>query len=61
MEALFKEISCDAVKIMKQLGEKGQITDLNLMQFLGRSGLPVFSRHMARTLYVYHLLALCFN
>ncbi|KAF1466055.1 Coiled-coil domain-containing protein 63, partial [Megadyptes antipodes antipodes] len=35
MEALFKEISCDAVKIMKQLGDKGQITDLNLMQFLG--------------------------
>ncbi|XP_009319512.1 PREDICTED: coiled-coil domain-containing protein 63 [Pygoscelis adeliae] len=35
MEALFKEISCDAVKIMKQLGEKGQITDLNLMQCLG--------------------------
>ncbi|KAF1447901.1 Coiled-coil domain-containing protein 63, partial [Pygoscelis papua] len=35
MEALFKEISCDAVRIMKQLGEKGQITDLNLMQFLG--------------------------
>ncbi|KAF1664444.1 Coiled-coil domain-containing protein 63, partial [Aptenodytes patagonicus] len=35
METLFKEISCDAVKIMEQLGEKGQITDLNLMQFLG--------------------------
>ncbi|NXF50168.1 CCD63 protein, partial [Oceanites oceanicus] len=35
MEALFKEINCDATKIMKQLGENGQITDLNLMQFFG--------------------------
>ncbi|KGL89432.1 Coiled-coil domain-containing protein 63, partial [Charadrius vociferus] len=33
MEALFKEINCDATNIMKQLGENGQITDLNLMQF----------------------------
>uniref|UniRef100_A0A663E4V0 ODAD1 central coiled coil region domain-containing protein n=1 Tax=Aquila chrysaetos chrysaetos TaxID=223781 RepID=A0A663E4V0_AQUCH len=35
MEVLFKEINCDATKIMKQLGENGQITDLNLMQFFG--------------------------
>ncbi|NXH71453.1 CCD63 protein, partial [Hydrobates tethys] len=35
MEALFKEINCDATNIMKQLGENGQITDLNLMQFFG--------------------------
>ncbi|NXE81240.1 CCD63 protein, partial [Cochlearius cochlearius] len=35
MEALFREISCDATKIMKQLGENGQVTDLNLMQFFG--------------------------
>ncbi|XP_050762855.1 coiled-coil domain-containing protein 63 [Gymnogyps californianus] len=35
MEALFKEINCDATEIMKQLGESGQITDLNLMQFFG--------------------------
>ncbi|NXT31850.1 CCD63 protein, partial [Pelecanoides urinatrix] len=35
MEALFKEINCDATKITKQLGESGQITDLNLMQFFG--------------------------
>ncbi|KFQ74837.1 Coiled-coil domain-containing protein 63, partial [Phoenicopterus ruber ruber] len=35
MEALFREINCDATKIMKQLGENGQITDLNLMQFFG--------------------------
>ncbi|NXN67559.1 CCD63 protein, partial [Himantopus himantopus] len=32
-EALFKEINCDATNITKQLGENGQITDLNLMQF----------------------------
>ncbi|KAM7090087.1 coiled-coil domain-containing protein 63 [Ciconia maguari] len=35
MEALFKEINCDATKIMKQLGENRQITDQNLMQFFG--------------------------
>ncbi|NXR01753.1 CCD63 protein, partial [Sagittarius serpentarius] len=35
METLVKEINCDATKIMKQLGENGQITDLNLMQFFG--------------------------
>ncbi|NWT43848.1 CCD63 protein, partial [Rissa tridactyla] len=35
MEALFKDINCDATDIMKQLGENGQITDLNLMQFFG--------------------------
>ncbi|NXN25620.1 CCD63 protein, partial [Nycticryphes semicollaris] len=35
MEALFKDINCDATEIMKQLGENGQITDLNLMQFFG--------------------------
>ncbi|NWH26804.1 CCD63 protein, partial [Grus americana] len=35
MEALFKGINCDATKTMKQLGENGHITDLNLMQFLG--------------------------
>lgn len=61
MEVLFKKINCDATKIMKQLGENGQITDLNLMQFFGGSGLPVFPPHMAWTLYVYHLLALWFN
>ncbi|NXA17423.1 CCD63 protein, partial [Ibidorhyncha struthersii] len=32
-EALFREINCDATNITKQLGENGQITDLNLMQF----------------------------
>lgn len=61
MEALFKDINCDATEIMKQLGESGQITDLNLMQFFGGSGLPVFPHHMAWTLYVHHPLALCFN
>uniref|UniRef100_A0A8C3KNY7 ODAD1 central coiled coil region domain-containing protein n=1 Tax=Calidris pygmaea TaxID=425635 RepID=A0A8C3KNY7_9CHAR len=35
MEALFKDINCDATEIVKQLGENGQITDLNLMQFFG--------------------------
>ncbi|KFQ91795.1 Coiled-coil domain-containing protein 63, partial [Nipponia nippon] len=34
-EALFKESNCDATKIMKQLGENRQITDLNLIQFFG--------------------------
>ncbi|XP_047929740.2 coiled-coil domain-containing protein 63 isoform X3 [Anser cygnoides] len=33
MEVLFKEIDCDAMKIKEQLGDNGQITDLNLMQF----------------------------
>ncbi|KAM6051623.1 coiled-coil domain-containing protein 63 [Theristicus caerulescens] len=35
MDALFKESNCNATKIMKQLGENRQITDLNLMQFFG--------------------------
>ncbi|KFP12687.1 Coiled-coil domain-containing protein 63, partial [Egretta garzetta] len=35
MEALFRDTSCDATKIMKQLGENGKVTDLNLMQFFG--------------------------
>ncbi|NXT95720.1 CCD63 protein, partial [Anhinga rufa] len=35
MDALFKEMDCDAAMIMKQLGENGQISDLNLMQFFG--------------------------
>ncbi|NXW85000.1 CCD63 protein, partial [Alopecoenas beccarii] len=35
MEALFRRINCDTTKITKQLGENGQITDLNLMQFFG--------------------------
>ncbi|KFZ50300.1 Coiled-coil domain-containing protein 63, partial [Antrostomus carolinensis] len=34
-ETLFKETNCDATKIMKGIGENGQITDLNLMQFFG--------------------------
>ncbi|XP_035196971.1 coiled-coil domain-containing protein 63 isoform X2 [Oxyura jamaicensis] len=33
MEVLIKEIECDATKIKEQLGDNGQITDLNLMQF----------------------------
>ncbi|KAM9526559.1 coiled-coil domain-containing protein 63 [Guaruba guarouba] len=33
MEVLLKEINCDTTDIMKQLGEKGEITDLNLMQY----------------------------
>uniref|UniRef100_A0A8C3BWM3 Coiled-coil domain containing 63 n=1 Tax=Cairina moschata TaxID=8855 RepID=A0A8C3BWM3_CAIMO len=33
MEVLFKEIDCDDTKIKEQLGDNGQITDLNLMQF----------------------------
>uniref|UniRef100_A0A672U9N2 Coiled-coil domain containing 63 n=1 Tax=Strigops habroptila TaxID=2489341 RepID=A0A672U9N2_STRHB len=35
MEVLLREIGCDATDIMKQLGEKGEITDLNLMQYFG--------------------------
>uniref|UniRef100_A0A8V0ZYL4 Coiled-coil domain containing 63 n=1 Tax=Gallus gallus TaxID=9031 RepID=A0A8V0ZYL4_CHICK len=35
IEVLFKENNCDATKIREQLGDKGQITDLNLMQYLG--------------------------
>ncbi|NXJ81420.1 CCD63 protein, partial [Trogon melanurus] len=35
MEALLKEMNCDTTKIMKKLGEKGEITDLNVMQFFG--------------------------
>lgn len=49
MEALFRDTSCDATKIMKQLGENGKVTDLNLMQFFGGSGLSVFPRHMVQT------------
>ncbi|NWX97120.1 CCD63 protein, partial [Nothoprocta ornata] len=30
---LFKEMNCDATKIKEQLGETGEITDLNLRQF----------------------------
>ncbi|PKK25911.1 coiled-coil domain containing 63 [Columba livia] len=33
MEALFKGVNCDTTKITKQLGENGQITYLNSMQF----------------------------
>uniref|UniRef100_A0A8C9FYE7 Coiled-coil domain containing 63 n=1 Tax=Pavo cristatus TaxID=9049 RepID=A0A8C9FYE7_PAVCR len=35
IEVLFKENNCDTTKIREQLGDKGQITDLNLMQYLG--------------------------
>ncbi|XP_072207413.1 coiled-coil domain-containing protein 63 [Excalfactoria chinensis] len=35
IEILFKENDCDATKIREQLGDKGQITDMNLMQYLG--------------------------
>ncbi|XP_015733974.1 coiled-coil domain-containing protein 63 isoform X2 [Coturnix japonica] len=35
IEVLFKENNCDATKIREQLGDNGQITDLNLMQYLG--------------------------
>ncbi|NWU62695.1 CCD63 protein, partial [Pterocles burchelli] len=34
-EALFKALDCDATNITKRLGESGQVTDLNLMQFFG--------------------------
>lgn len=61
MEVLPKKIGCDTTDIMKQLGEKGEITDLNLMQYFGGSGLSIFSCHMAWILYVHHLLGLCFN
>ncbi|XP_025914651.1 coiled-coil domain-containing protein 63 [Apteryx rowi] len=33
VELLFKEMNCDATKIKEQLGENGEITDLNLLQF----------------------------
>uniref|UniRef100_A0A8B9QFZ6 ODAD1 central coiled coil region domain-containing protein n=1 Tax=Apteryx owenii TaxID=8824 RepID=A0A8B9QFZ6_APTOW len=33
VEFLFKEMNCDATKIKEQLGENGEITDLNLLQF----------------------------
>uniref|UniRef100_A0A8C6Z0M1 Coiled-coil domain containing 63 n=1 Tax=Nothoprocta perdicaria TaxID=30464 RepID=A0A8C6Z0M1_NOTPE len=33
VEFLFKEMNCDATKIKEQLGETGEITDLNLRQF----------------------------
>lgn len=61
MEALFKDINCDATDIMKQLGENGQITDLNLMQFFGGSELPIFPCHNAQTFCAHYPLALCFN
>ncbi|KAM4649443.1 coiled-coil domain-containing protein 63-like [Amazona ochrocephala] len=35
MEVVLKGINCDTTDIMKQLGEKGEITDLNLMQYFG--------------------------
>ncbi|XP_021268595.1 coiled-coil domain-containing protein 63 [Numida meleagris] len=35
IEVVFKENNCDATRIREQLGDKGQITDLNLMQYLG--------------------------
>ncbi|XP_057277234.1 coiled-coil domain-containing protein 63 isoform X1 [Pezoporus wallicus] len=35
MEILIRKIDCDTTDIMKQLGEKGEITDLNLMQYFG--------------------------
>ncbi|KAM4649447.1 coiled-coil domain-containing protein 63-like [Amazona ochrocephala] len=35
MEVVLKGINCDTTDIMKQLGEKGEITDLNLMQYVG--------------------------
>ncbi|KFV76760.1 Coiled-coil domain-containing protein 63, partial [Struthio camelus australis] len=33
VEFLFKQMNCDATKIKEQLGENGEITDLNLLQF----------------------------
>lgn len=53
MEVLFKEIDCDNTKIKEQLGDNGQITDLNLMQFFGGLGLP---RHAVCALYVHFSL-----
>ncbi|NXC42413.1 CCD63 protein, partial [Penelope pileata] len=35
IEDLFNAINCDATKIREQLGDNGQITDLNLMQYFG--------------------------
>ncbi|XP_061223904.1 coiled-coil domain-containing protein 63-like, partial [Neopsephotus bourkii] len=35
MEILIKRLDCDTTAIMKQLGEKGEITDSNLMQYFG--------------------------
>nr|XP_025045177.1 coiled-coil domain-containing protein 63 [Pelodiscus sinensis]XP_025045178.1 coiled-coil domain-containing protein 63 [Pelodiscus sinensis] len=32
---LFKQIDCDDTKILEQLGESGEITDLNLLQYFG--------------------------
>lgn len=57
MEVLFKEIDCDAMKIKEQLGDNGQITDLNLMQFFGGLGLP---RHAVCACYV-HFSLIFFN
>lgn len=49
IETLFKEINCDTTELMKQLGENGHITDGNVVQFFGGSGLPVFPCPMACT------------
>ncbi|XP_065548848.1 coiled-coil domain-containing protein 63-like isoform X1 [Lathamus discolor] len=35
MEVLLKTINCDTTDIRKQLGEKGEVTDLNLMKYFG--------------------------
>uniref|UniRef100_A0A8C3SJ15 Coiled-coil domain containing 63 n=1 Tax=Chelydra serpentina TaxID=8475 RepID=A0A8C3SJ15_CHESE len=35
VDFLFKQIHCEDTKIMEQLGERGEITDLNLMQYFG--------------------------
>uniref|UniRef100_A0A8C3H6G6 Coiled-coil domain containing 63 n=1 Tax=Chrysemys picta bellii TaxID=8478 RepID=A0A8C3H6G6_CHRPI len=35
VDFLFKQIHCEDTKIMEQLGESGEITDLNLMQYFG--------------------------
>ncbi|NXJ15419.1 CCD63 protein, partial [Odontophorus gujanensis] len=35
IEVLFKENSCDTEKIREQLGDRGQVTDQNVMQYLG--------------------------
>lgn len=61
MEALFKGVNCDTTKITKQLGENGQITYLNSMQFFGGLELPIFPCHVAWTLYAHHPLAWRFN
>ncbi|TFK14008.1 solute carrier family 25 member 33 [Platysternon megacephalum] len=35
VDFLFKQIHCEDTQIMEQLGESGEITDLNLMQYFG--------------------------